>query len=450
MNFTDLGFIFGFLPAVLILQELTFLRRYRIPILIVASLIFYMFSGFLHVAVLILNIISVYVFTASPRAKGSVWRLTAAIALPLASIFYFKYLDFLMRQIGLTPSPGLFKSEAALPAGISFFTFHMIAYAADRYFGKIEKAPSFSFFALFITFFPHLIAGPILRFHDVAQAISKLSLYRSLQSDRSIAIGYFCAGLALKILLADPLGNIIAPLKKTLVSLDWTGQLFIIFGYSFQIYFDFFGYSLMAMGLARWFGFIFPRNFDYPYESESPRAFWRRWHMTLSFWLRDYLYFPLGGNRAYIRNILIVFLVCGLWHGAGWNFLLWGALHAFLVLGYTAIAPMWNMMPKLIQQSLTFILISVGWLLFQFDLSGVIQFFQAPSLSGTQGVHDLWSWLLLAVAAIVCFGFKLEPYIESQSQGYLRDWLLTIIVAVLFVISVMLANQSNDFIYFRF
>lgn len=111
---------------------------------------------------------------------------------------------------------------------------------------------------------------------------------------------------------------------------------------------------------------------------------------------------------------------------------------------------MWNMMPKLIQQSLTFILISVGWLLFQFDLSGVIQFFQAPSLSGTQGVHDLWSWLLLAVAAIVCFGFKLEPYIESQSQGYLRDWLLTIIVAVLFVISVMLANQSNDFIYFRF
>lgn len=334
MIFNSLPFLLFFLPAVLILVFGMMRGEARVWFLIIASLFFYGVSGLEHAAALIAGIVWTYLITLSPSTQGSPFRLAVAVAGPVLALIYYKYSGFLLGLASLngeeTETFSLFE-DVVLPAGISFFTFQLVAYAIDRYRGAIVQPPRFNSFALYVSFFPQLVAGPILRFQQVAEGLADLPRFR-LHADTAMGgIAYIVVGLALKVLIADSLGNHNALWIANPDSLSVPAALYVLFSYSFQIYFDFFGYSLVAIGLGRLFGFAFPDNFARPYQSLNIKDFWRRWHITLSFWIRDYLYLPLGGNRHYSRNIVIVFAICGLWHGAGLTFVVWGLYHGALV-----------------------------------------------------------------------------------------------------------------------
>lgn len=457
MIFNDFAFIFAFLPLVLA-GFLLAPPRWREPLLLAASLVFYGLAGIEHVIVLVFCVGWVWAFTRSNRIIGQRALLVAAVLGPLAALFYYKYLGFFVRDLLQLP-PALLGSwgvvtDKLLPAGISFFTFHLVAFAFDRYRGEIADQPKPAHFALYIAFFPHLVAGPILRYHDVAGSLDRLARFRPGEADFVNAIGYFCFGLAAKVLLADSLSDYVVPLSHTPGALSPLTALYVTAAYSFQIYFDFYGYSLMAMGLAFLFGFSFPRNFDRPYESLNPQEFWRRWHMTLGTWIRDYLYFPLGGNQRYGRNILVVFALCGLWHGAAFQFIVWGIYHGVLVAGYRVVQPGWLRLPRLMQQGITFTLVSLGWILFLFDFSGAGQF--AQSLLGLAPVEGRVAtlggdaWVLLAVAAVACFVINPERLVVSAGRGVMVRLFGSAAYASLFVFALLFIDRSKSFIYFRF
>lgn len=312
--------------------------------------------------------------------------------------------------------------------------------------------PSFGRLALFISFFPQLVAGPILRYRDVTDALAGLTTFRPSPERTSKAIAYVCLGLGTKVLLADTLGRYGDPMVPQAGDLTVVGALYVVFAYSFRIYFDFWGYSLIAIGLGHLFGFDLPRNFDRPYESPNPREFWRRWHVTLSYWIRDYLYLPLGGNRSYARNILIVFALCGLWHGAGWTFVAWGVYHAILVLGYHYGRPAWDGLPVLVQRGLTFVLVSLGWSLFQFDFPNTVRL--GASLLGLGAASHppptVEMWAALAFAAIFCFAVPVERMAERITGGAAASLARSVGYALLFVAALLFLDRSQTFIYFRF
>jgi alginate O-acetyltransferase complex protein AlgI len=456
MIFNDFAFVFLFLPVVLILFFLPLLSQHRHLILLISSFVFYGASGLEHFLCLFISITWVYIWTRNERVVGNRAILIIAIAIPLGLLFYYKYLGFFLRNVlGLTgaldESFDLF-DDILLPAGISFFTFQLISFAIDRYRGEHDVFPTYAQLALYISFFPQLVAGPIVRFSQVSQAIANLAKYRLKGEDATAAIGYITLGLAAKVLLADSLSNLIAPMAAAPDTVTGSDATYIVFAYSFQIYFDFYGYSLIAIGLGRLFGFRLPINFDRPYSALNPREFWRRWHMTLSYWLRDYLYVPLGGNRHYIRNILVVFALCGLWHGAGWNFIIWGLYHAALVAGYRLCHRGWDRMPALLQVVCNFSLVSVGWLLFLFEFGQLRSFvkalitFDGSAVELTTPEH----WVILLVAATICFAIRFETIItatETADRGAIPR---AFALATLFVFTLLFFDRSQDFIYFRF
>jgi len=445
MIFNDFAFLLLFLPATLAAFYAA-PRGWRRDVLLLAGLVFYGVSGLEHLVVLIFGMAWTYALSRDAGFVGSRWRLALAIAPPLLALAWYKYARFFAASVGAEFS---LLQHVLLPAGISFFTFEFISYAIDRYRGQIPQPPGFRPFALYVSFFPHLVAGPILRFPDVAEPIARLAAFRLKRRDVEEAIGFVALGLAAKVLLADSLDNLAAPLAAQPSSLSSAAAGYVTLAYSFQIYFDFYGYSLVAIGLGKLFGFRLPDNFRRPYESLNPRDFWRRWHMTLSFWIRDYLYMPLGGNRAYRRNILIVFAICGLWHGAGWNFIVWGLWHALLVLGYGAVAPLWDRTPALAQRALTFLLVSAGWLLFLYDFDGAWRLAQCLLGLGAGGGPQTtpWMWAMLAVAALACFSIHPERLVEGprrRGMGY------TLALAASFFGAMLFFDQSQSFIYFRF
>ncbi|HOV04740.1 MAG TPA: MBOAT family O-acyltransferase [Kaistiaceae bacterium] len=297
MIFNQFEFLFLFLPAVV--AGFIVLRRLRHEWLIAASCLFYGLSGYQHLLVLLFGTAWVWIVSRRERFAGNGRLLTLAIVPPLFFLFYYKYMGFVFGMFGGgaagTTDFELF-SNISLPAGISFFTFHLLAFAIDRYNGKIQPHPPFKDFLLFMSFFPHLVAGPILRYADVSAAIKNLPRFRIDGNVLAPAFGHIAAGLAAKILLADTLAKYIAQVTAEVGEVGFAGGMLVLGGYSFRIYFDFYGYSLVAIGLGLLFGFSFPKNFADPYKAPGIREFWRRWHMTLSFWIRDYLYLPLGGN----------------------------------------------------------------------------------------------------------------------------------------------------------
>jgi len=455
MIFNDFTFLFVFLPVVLAVFFWLAPRGVRVWVLLAASFSFYALSGIEHAAVLAIGIVWVYAITAAQGMEGSRIRLIFAIVVPLAALFFYKYLGFFSRSFGITGANGekfsLFE-HIVLPAGISFFTFQLVAFAIDRYRGDISKTPSPGKFALYVSFFPQLVAGPILRYRQVADPLAGLATFRLERAAASSAITYIVVGLAAKVLIADTLGNYIEPWTDRPEALGSVTSIYVLLAYSFQIYFDFYGYSLIAIGLGRLFGFSFPDNFLRPYESLNIRDFWRRWHVTLSLWIRDYLYLPLGGNRCYIRNIVIVFAVCGLWHGAGWTFIIWGLYHGLLVGLHKLIGRAWSRMPRLLQIALTFALVSLGWSLFIFDFNGIVLFF--GSLAGLNSavvsVPGIEHWLVLSMAAAVCFGPNFERLAARAGEGARWPLAETLVYASLMVTVLLFINRSQDFIYFRF
>jgi alginate O-acetyltransferase complex protein AlgI len=457
MIFNQHEFLFLFLPAVLFLGLLPALRRFRMFILIAFSMLFYGMSGMEHLLVLLFGIIWVYALMRPNSAVGNRSRLTLAVVGPALALIYYKYSLFILSGIlGVSavksdPTFSLFQN-ILLPAGISFFTFQLISFAIDRYRGEIERPPVFSDFTLYISFFPQLVAGPIVRFRQISESLQGLRAWQPRREDIEIAVGYLVLGLGSKVLIADTLARYQEPLVQAAESLTVTASLYVLFAYSFQIYFDFYGYSLIAIGIAYFFGFRFPQNFARPYEALNARDFWRRWHMTLSSWIRDYLYMPLGGRVNFARNILIIFTVVGLWHGAAWTFVIWGIYHAFLVISYTLTQRWWDRMIPAVQISLTFILVTLGWVLFLFDFENIGAFY--ASLvgygSGAIGAANPEMWFFLIIAAGICFGINFERIVVRERRRTMEQIVYGSVLAVIMLLSILFVDVSTTFIYFRF
>jgi alginate O-acetyltransferase complex protein AlgI len=476
MVFSSLIFVCAFLPLVVAAYFLSPVRL-RNLVLVVASAVFYAWSGvpaMLLVAVLVA--INFAFGRTIERNFGSRrrWAFGVALVLNVAVFVVFKYSGFLLDNLNVLLAQFSHLRvpvvRLALPLGISFFTFHIISYLVDVYRGSVKSQPWPADFALYIVNFPQLIAGPIIRYRQIADQLP----YRAVRfADVDAGVGRFTVGLVKKLLIADPIGSVVDQVfvvtpDQLTVGSAWLGAVC----YALQIYFDFSGYSDMAIGLARMFGFRFPENFDYPYCSTSMREFWRRWHMTLSAWFRDYVYIPLGGNQrgAWVtaRNLWIVFFLAGAWHGANWNFIVWGLWQGlFLSLErLKPVAAMFARAPRLLNHLYVVLVVLIGWV-----------FFRAPDLAfalgyigrmfGVGAAHDGLP-LILAVSPLMmvlmvaagCMSLPLWPRMRSAVDQWSADdtgavafdlsRAALIASAMVLSLGVMAGEQYSPFIYFRF
>jgi D-alanyl-lipoteichoic acid acyltransferase DltB (MBOAT superfamily) len=383
--FSSPSFLFVFLPLAAALYFAARGMAAKNLVLLILSLAFYAWGEPVMVLVMLgsigFNFLAArWIDACEGRARGA--ALAAAVAVNLAGLAIFKYADFvagnieaLLHALG-APGLGWKRGGVALPLGISFFTFHALSYLIDVYRRRFRANANLRQIALYIAFFPQLIAGPIVRYRMIAR---RLAVRRHSWGRASAGLRLMVIGLAMKVLIADPLAPVADAVFDHASAPDllaaWTGTL----AYTLQIYFDFAGYSTMAVGMGVMFGFSLPRNFDRPYRSRSITEFWRRWHITLSAWFRDYLYIPLGGNRLgaakTYRNLLAVFLLCGLWHGASWTFVLWGLWHGlFLVLERAGLGRLLKRAPTPLSWAYALVVVMVGWVLFRAPtLGGAVQ-----------------------------------------------------------------------------
>ena len=473
MLFSSLEFIFRFLPVFMLIYLIT-PAKYRNIVLLVGSLVFYgvgepYFVLLLVFSVLINYALSRYMFwePRSPqqnrkkkRARRRKVALVTSLVIDFGLLFVFKYWDFAAGSVndlvGWNMAPLL---ALALPLGISFYTFQMVSYQIDCYRGTIQEPAGFVHFSAYVSMFPQLIAGPIVRYDEVADRLRNRKIgVRSVENGLKL----FTFGLGLKVLLANQIGilwNTImtAGAGNLHASVAWLGAA----AYSFQIYFDFWGYSVMAIGLGRMLGFRLPRNFDSPYASRTISEFWRRWHITLGRWFREYLYFPLGGSRKGKRrtvfNLFVVWACTGLWHGADWNFLLWGLIF-FVILTIEK-----NSYGKRLEHSkvlghvYTLILIPITWVVFAITdmrqlsayLGNMFGMHRGTVLVGTQQFMRYLKeyWVLL----IACIVFA-TPFPANLYNKYKDRWFAVVILLIIFWFSVyeIMVGNNNPFLYFRF
>lgn len=471
MIFSSVTFLFYFLPAFLILYRLT---PFKNVFLLFASLLFYTWGEVEFVAVMLLSCLGNYWVG---RALGQAHALRkpiliAGLVFNVGILVTFKYLSFFvttlnvgLSAVGISP---LGIPDVHLPLGISFFTFQAITYLVDVYRSDAKPARTFADLALYISMFPQLVAGPIVRYQDIARDIQGRTHSATLFG---AGIKIFSIGLAQKMLLANviasPADEIFAmPIEHLSTPLAWFG----IVCYTLQIYFDFGGYSNMAIGLGLMMGFHFPKNFNYPYTARSLTDFWRRWHMTLSQWFRDYLYIPLGGNRygaarTYV-NLWIVFLLCGLWHGASWTFIVWGCFHGcFMVLERLFLLEYTKKWWIPFQHGYALLLVMIGWVFFRSDtLLGAVHYLLCMvGMNPNPGVDQrvLYDVLSMDVGLALTLGIiaslPVLPWLNARIGGIrghimIRDaCALVFVLGVLFLSSMTLAAGAyNPFIYFRF
>ncbi|MDL2274433.1 MBOAT family protein [Oscillospiraceae bacterium OttesenSCG-928-G22] len=472
MVFSSLIFIFLFLPVCLLLYFASPTLKIKNIVLLILSLFFYAWGEPVWVLLLLFSAIVDYTngriigrYRGRWQAKAS---LVASICLNLGLLVVFKYSGFFMSNINALFSLSLPVPSFALPLGISFYTFQTMSYSIDVYRNEVPVQRSFLDFLLFVSLFPQLVAGPIVRYSEIA---AQLSDRRTTLSDFTYGITRFLVGLGKKVLLANYAGSVVNGLFETssLASLSvlqgWLG----IFLYAFQIYFDFSGYSDMAIGLGRMFGFEYGENFNYPYISRSVTEFWRRWHISLGSFFRDYVYIPLGGNRRMqMRNMLVVWFLTGFWHGASWNFIFWGLyFFVLLLLEKTFLKKILDKIPRVFSTLYAFFAAVVGWILFYFtDLGRMGDAFRllfgglgAP-VTNTETqlllVNNIPLILLCIIGATPLLG-KIGARISGDfSAGRLHPALYgTMVVAfntaLLFLSTVSLVGSSyNPFIYFRF
>jgi alginate O-acetyltransferase complex protein AlgI len=477
MVFSSLTFIFLFLPVTLAIYGLSPLR-WRNGILLLASCLFYSWGApkflFILLASSALDYFLAHRIHTSTAATEKRWLITLGISVNAALLLYFKYANFFIDQVNaladLTGNTPLQWTRIALPIGISFFTFQKISYLVDVYKGTANPARSLLSYTLYVALFPQLIAGPIIRYHDVARQLME----RDHTAEKMFAgLCRFCLGLGKKILIANTLGEVAdtvfgLPLADLPTTTAWLGAVC----YSFQIYFDFSGYSDMAIGLGRMFGFEYLENFNQPYLARSFTEFWRRWHISLSNWMREYLYIPLGGNRkGEIRtfiNLWIVFLLSGFWHGASWTFVAWGAFHGFF-LSLDKLMLRWKKrsLSAPLAMLITFILLNVSWVLFRSEtLSGAWLFLQqmftlsAPAETPGMGLNSLLTMRqTVALLTAVCISILPIPRpLAALSAGNWQEltriqcFAVGLLSLLVFIISVSMLSTStfNPFIYFRF
>ena len=464
MVFSSLTFLFAFLPVALI-GCFALPKKWKIAFLLLISLVFYAWGEPVYVLLMIGSIVVnwlIGLFMDRSASHKKVW-LTISIVLNLAILGVFKYAGLFWNTVRwLFPAPLSDRTVSIrLPIGISFFTFQIMSYVIDLYRGraKVQKNPIV--FGAYVTMFPQLIAGPIVRYVDVEEQLMHpdVSLANAAEGVRRFVIG-----LAKKVLLANSMAVLFAKLSASPAENGVLGAWVGLFAYTFQIYFDFSGYSDMAIGLGRMLGFRFLENFNYPYIADSVTDFWRRWHISLSTWFREYVYIPLGGNRKGLKrqilNLLIVWALTGLWHGASWNFVVWGLYYGVLLtIEKLFLGKAMQKLPKPVRQALTFLVAAIGWGIFSFtDFSALGAYFGSlvginnpgvfTPVSGAWCLGFLPTLLLCAVAATPLFanlGKRLERFAWFRPVRLLALFLLFVLCVA------SLASQSyNPFIYFRF
>jgi len=490
MLFTSIVFLILFLPFVLLVYFIL-PKRFRNVFLFLASLFFYAWGEVFYAAIILVSICFNYLLTramagvpAGPKKRS---LLITTIVLNLGLLCWFKYANFLMENINTLLTgmncPNIQMAPVHLPLGISFFTFQALSYVIDVYWGRIDVQKRFIDLALYISLFPQLIAGPIVRYRDISREI----VSRTIDTDRfAYGIQRFIIGMGKKMILANPLGEVAdtifsLPPGELTTSVAWLG----IACYTLQLYFDFSGYSDMAIGLGRMLGFTFLENFNYPYISQSIREFWQRWHISLSTWFRDYLYIPLGGNRcSRLRiqfNLWIVYLLCGLWHGASWNFVIWGALHGtFMVLERNGLDRVLQHMWRPFRHLYFVVVFMLTLVLFRTETIPQAHTFLSVMFgidSGEVPIHIMMNLfnrdkqIIFAVGILAAlpwrsvlsaFQERVRPQgVDPISRGQMKSgaWMalsqqtgLTLLLISVFLISLMhiAAGTYNPFIYFRF
>lgn len=481
MVFSSLIFICLFLPVVLILYMIC-PARYRNLLLTLASLLFYAWGEPRYIFIMLFSTVFDYgngrlieYFDGQKKAQAKKWILVLSVAGNLGILFFFKYTDLLIRSWNQLTVSHLGLLNLALPIGISFYTFQTMSYTIDVYRGRVKAQHNLIAFGMYVSMFPQLIAGPIVRYQCIENQLEK----RVITEERWVkGMQRFLIGLGKKVIFANQIGLLWDEIvKENILSLSTTGAWLGAIAYTFQIYFDFSGYSDMAIGLGQMFGFTLPENFNYPYESRNITEFWRRWHMTLGTWFREYLYIPLGGNRKGIQrqivNLLIVWFLTGLWHGASWNFVLWG-LYFFVILMVEKVFLLKEMerWPKTLRHVYGKFFIVVGWVLFaveDFDKMGSylqIMFGIKNSLINETAVYQLQVYgifmVVLAVASTrlpIKLMNKLRRHMlrvetefavkKGKQVEFLAYSAYTILI-LLISMGLLISGSYNPFLYFRF
>ena len=468
MVFSSLEFLFFYLPAVLLIYFLIpskYLAARNFALLIV-SLLFYGWSEPSYIWIMLLSItvdytcgrlVGKYRQSAPKRAKAA---LVASIIINLSILGFFKYADFIIENLALIPAFSKLKPLGiSLPVGISFYTFQTMSYTLDVYLGEARVQKNIATFGSYVTMFPQLIAGPIVRYRDVDDALRERS--HTLQNAAD-GIKRFLCGLAKKVLLANTAGAFYESFAQGVndtpsVLGSWMGVIF----FAFQIYFDFSGYSDMAIGLGRIMGFKFPENFNYPYISKSITDFWRRWHITLSTWFREYVYIPLGGNRKgkgrTFLNLLIVWFLTGLWHGASWNFVLWGLYFAvILIIEKAFLGGLLDKLPGFISHLYAIALILFGWFIFIWcDLETPGEYLSAMfggQLVSPIAIYDLMRGILfLCILIIASTKLPYKMYCKLKDNAiFATIWCTVLPLVLLLCIAYLVDSSYNPFLYFRF
>lgn len=475
MVFSSIIFLCFFLPCVLLLYFISD-RKYKNSILLIASVFFYSWGGPKFIFVILITTVLDYLLADQiyRSKKYKLFFLILSLSLNISLLFYFKYSNFFIDNINflfgwLGMSEFAPAAKIALPIGISFYTFESITYIVDVYKGQHKPLKRFFDYLLYILFFPKLIAGPIIRYHEIEGQLT--GRFDSDNINNKInGLFRFFIGLAKKVLIANVLAEqadkiFDSPTTDLDTLTAWSGALF----YTFQIYFDFSGYSDMALGLALVFGFKLSENFNNPYISKSITEFWRRWHMTLGSWMKNYLYIPLGGNKVRSRarlffNLWLVFVCSGFWHGANWTFIVWGIFHGMLlIMDRLFFLKISQKIPSFISVAITFILVVIGWVVFRSSTISHAMCYLERMFSLTDGGNFIYYFepkVIFTLAYAIIFSFI---WYATKMQNLQNQWLFeapgnkgtvlkTLTGAVLFIICLgaLVGNNFNPFIYFRF
>lgn len=459
MVFTDLIFLFCFLPiSVLLTKQIRNIKLQNI-LLVVFSLLFYAWSNPIYVVLLILSILwnyfTAFELEAQDDEKTKKILLIVSVVVNLFILGFYKYTGFLMDILHIQSN-----LKIALPVGLSFFTFSELSYIFDVYNGKSKPQKNIILFTLYVSFFGKISMGPIVPYHEMEDQLTNRTLSKAQYASGMVL---FSKGLIKKVLLADQLSYVYSILQNNTSTL---GVWLLAICYMLQIYFDFSGYSDMAIGLSRFFGFDFKPNFDHPYTATSVQDFWRKWHISLSQWFRDYLYIPLGGNRVdkntYIRNIFIVWFCTGLWHGANWTFILWGLYYGcLLLLEKFFLREKLEKLPKPISHIYTLLVVLIGWVFFMspnittaFSTLGKMISIGATTFANNQAKFMLKSYFILFVLAIllstkVYDRIQIFVYNQYKMKAVYITWTIYIILLIV-CIAFIVGGTYHSFLYFAF
>lgn len=461
MVFSSITFLFYFLPIVLAIYYLV-PNKWKNIVLLIASFIFYFYGEPIYVLLMLFSIICTYIFglLINKYKKHAKLFLILFICISVGLLVYFKYIDFIIQNINLWLTNKLDFIYVALPIGISFYTFQMISYIVDVYRGQAKVQKNILKLAMYVSLFPQLIAGPIVRYTTIEAQLEK----REYTMEKfALGVRRFIIGLGKKVLIANVLGelnSIFLASNDTSVLFYWLYAISVML----QIYFDFSGYSDMAIGLGKMFGFEFLENFNYPYIATSITDFWRRWHISLSSWFRDYIYIPLGGNRVskikWFRNILIVWMLTGLWHGAAWNFIIWGLYFGILlIIEKLFLGKYLEKLPKILSRIYVLLLVMISFIIFNGEginqimqnIGGLVGIGNIPIIS-QESLYYFKSYFVVIIIGII----GATPILKNIANTNKAQKIMNILEPV-FLLLILLVSTSyivdgsfNPFLYFRF